>query len=55
MTLESNEFVPAHCGGLVKKMYDFGFRNCEIHLLQVRGKAQELRGIAMPTFMPETG
>jgi GNAT superfamily N-acetyltransferase len=47
--------VPAHRGSLVRQMYALGFRNCEIHLLQVRGEAQELRGVMMPTFMPETG
>jgi GNAT superfamily N-acetyltransferase len=47
--------VPAHRGELVRQMYALGFRNCEVHLLQVRGEAQELRGVMMPTFMPETG
>jgi GNAT superfamily N-acetyltransferase len=47
--------APAHRGELVRQMYALGFRNCEIHLLQVRGEAQELRGVMMPTFMPETG
>jgi GNAT superfamily N-acetyltransferase len=47
--------VPATCGHLVQQMYAWGFRNCEIHLLQVRGEAAPLRGVTMPTFMPETG
>ena len=41
---------------LVKKLYEFGARNCELHLSQVRGsRAESAKGIVMPTFMPETG
>ena len=46
--------VPASCAGLVKQMYAWGFRNCEIHLFQARGEAEPFRGVMMPTFMPET-
>ena len=46
--------VPAHAEELVASLYQWGARNCEMHVAQVRGKAQEFRGITMPTFMPET-
>jgi hypothetical protein len=36
-------------------MYDWGARNCELHLCQVRGEFQPFRGISMPSFLPETG
>ncbi len=47
--------VPCDRGALVQTLYRWGARNCELHLLQVRGHAQPLRGITLPTFMPETG
>jgi GNAT superfamily N-acetyltransferase len=47
--------VPCDRGDLVRTLYRWGARNCEIHLLQVRGEAPPLRGVTMPTFMPETG
>jgi GNAT superfamily N-acetyltransferase len=47
--------VPCDRGELVRTLYRWGARNCEIHLLQVRGHAEPLRGVTMPTFMPETG
>ncbi len=47
--------VPADRPGLVRQMYDWGARNCELHLCQVRGEFQPFRGISMPTFLPETG
>ena len=47
--------VPCDRGDLVRTLYGWGARNCEIHLLQVRGHAEPLRGVTMPTFMPETG
>lgn len=47
--------APASCGTLVQQLYAWGARNCEIHLLQVRGHAEPLDGVIMPTFMPETG
>ena len=39
---------------LVKEMYDWGARNCELHFCQVRGKYQPYQGINMPTFLLET-
>jgi len=47
--------VPADRPRLVRQMYDWGARNCELHLCQVRGEFQPFRGISMPTFLPETG
>ncbi len=47
--------VPALCGGLVQQLYKWGLRNAEIHFFQCRGEAQPLKGVVMPTFMPETG
>lgn len=47
--------VPCDRGTLVRTLYRWGARNCELHLLQVRGNAQPLRGLTLPTFMPETG
>jgi GNAT superfamily N-acetyltransferase len=40
---------------LVRQVYSWGGRNCEIHFAQVRGSFEPFRGIVMPTFMPETG
>ena len=47
--------VPCDRGDLVRTLYRWRARNCELHLLQVRGHAEPLRGVTMPTFMPETG
>ena len=47
--------VPARADFLVASLYGWGARNCEMHVAQVRGPAQEFRGVTMPTFMPETG
>jgi GNAT superfamily N-acetyltransferase len=47
--------VPVECHNLVRKMYELGARNCELHFCQVRGRFQPFRGISMPSFLPETG
>lgn len=47
--------IPVHQGELVKTLYMWGARNCEMHLCQVRGACPPMNGITMPTFMPETG
>lgn len=47
--------VPAQANGLIRRLYQLGTRNCEIHLSQVLGTANDPKGITMPTFMPETG
>jgi GNAT superfamily N-acetyltransferase len=47
--------IPMDRPRLVRQLYDWGARNCELHLCQVRGEFQPFRGISMPTFLPETG
>jgi GNAT superfamily N-acetyltransferase len=47
--------IPVERDRLVRTMYDWGARNCELHLCQVRGAFKPLQGISMPTFLPETG
>jgi GNAT superfamily N-acetyltransferase len=46
--------VPVECTELVRAAYGWGARNCEIHFSQVRGEWRPLRGVLMPTFLPET-
>ena len=46
--------VPTRCTALVQSLYRRGVRNCELHMLQARGEVPPLRGVVMPTFMPET-
>lgn len=46
--------LPAEYQGLVRRAYDWGARNCEMHVAQVRGACVGFDGITMPTFMPET-
>jgi hypothetical protein len=47
--------VPAERESLVRRLYSWGARNCEIHFSQIRGAWQQPTGVVMPTFMPETG
>jgi GNAT superfamily N-acetyltransferase len=47
--------VPCDAAHLVQAAYRLGARNCEMHVAQVNGEAFPIRGITMPTFMPETG
>lgn len=47
--------VPVDAVELVGTAYSWGARNCEMHFCQVRGEFRGFDGIAMPTFMPETG
>lgn len=47
--------VPVSCGSLVKQLYAWGARNCEMHVAQSHGPAQLPAGVIMPTFLPETG
>jgi GNAT superfamily N-acetyltransferase len=47
--------VPMEQAKLVRQMYDWGARNCELHIYQVRGQFKPFQGISMPTFLPETG
>ncbi|MFP6884157.1 MAG: hypothetical protein VCA40_06970 [Roseibacillus sp.] len=47
--------MAARAESLVASLYQWGARNCEMHVAQVRGEARDFRGVNMPTFMPETG
>jgi GNAT superfamily N-acetyltransferase len=47
--------VPVDRPGLVRRMYEWGAKNVEIHFCQVRGHFEPFAGVVMPTFMPETG
>jgi len=47
--------VPTAWPGLMRKMYDWGARNVEVHVTQARGRFEEYSGVVVPTFMPETG
>ena len=47
--------VPVESSGLVKTLYSWCARNCEIHFAQCRGEFRRPMGVLMPTFMPETG
>ena len=47
--------VPVDCDRLVRQMYSWGARNCELHFCQVRGEFRPFAGVNMPTFLPETG
>ena len=47
--------VPTSSATLVKKLYQWGARNTEIHFSQALGKTPETTGIVIPTFMPESG
>ena len=46
--------IPVEREQLVRRMYDWGARNCELHFCQVRGEFQPFRGVNMPTFILET-
>ena len=46
--------VPSDSPKLIRQVYDWGGKNCEIHFAQVRGRFEPSRGVVMPTFMPET-
>ena len=46
--------VPVERERVVRQMYDWGAKNCEIHFCQVRGQFQPFKGINMPTFVLET-
>lgn len=47
--------LPADAAELVRQAYQWGAKNCETHVAQVYGSWQPIRGMVMPTFMPETG
>jgi len=45
--------VPVEKQELVRQIYKWGGRNCELHFCQVRGEFQPYRGVNLPTFLPE--
>ena len=47
--------VPVACGDLVRQLYAWGARNCEIHVGQALGHAQPPRGVTLPSYLPESG
>ena len=47
--------VPVGEAELVRRLYGWGARNCEMHLCMVHGDCPPLGAVTMPTFMPETG
>ena len=46
--------VPVERPRIVRQMYEWGARNCELHFCQVRGEFQPFAGINLPTFLLET-
>lgn len=47
--------LPVDAAHAVQTAYSWGARNCEIHFAQSLGEPQTVKGVIMPTFMPETG
>lgn len=47
--------LPVGCTGLVRQAYAWGARNRETHLFNVLGHAPPMRGVTIPTFLPESG
>ncbi len=47
--------VPAYAQALLRLLYAWGARNCELHFGQGLGEYPLPRGVWMPSFMPETG
>ncbi len=47
--------LPVGCTGLVRQAYAWGARNRETHLFNVLGDAPAMRGVTIPTFLPESG
>jgi len=46
--------VPSDKAALVDSLYNLGARNCELHVAQCLGDPPKIKGVVMPTFMPET-
>jgi len=47
--------VPMDKREMVETLYQWGARNVETHLFQVRGAFQAFNGVSLPSFLPETG
>lgn len=46
--------VPVERTAIVRQLYAWGARNCELHFCQVRGEFQPFAGVNFPTFILET-
>lgn len=46
--------IPMDTPALVRQMYAWGARNCEMHFCQVRGEFKPFNGVNIPSFLPET-
>lgn len=47
--------APVEKQQLVRALYGWGARVCEMHFCQVRGPFQPFAGVNLPAFLPETG
>ncbi|MAV37163.1 MAG: GNAT family N-acetyltransferase [Planctomycetaceae bacterium] len=47
--------IPVQCAALVRTLYAWGARNCELHFCQVLGEFHPFEGVNLPSFLPETG
>ena len=47
--------VPMEKRHMIETLYEWGARNVETHLYQVRGEYTPCTGVNMPSFLPETG
>ena len=48
------DLAPSALPDLLAWLYAGGGRNLEVHLMQVRGAAAPIRGVVLPTSLPET-
>ncbi|MEY2980319.1 MAG: hypothetical protein RL562_546, partial [Planctomycetota bacterium] len=46
--------APSDRPQLLSWLQSLGGRNVELHLMQVRGEAPPIRGVVLPTFLPES-
>lgn len=46
--------IPADRPAIARALYAWGARNCETHVSQCRGEAAPVRGVTLPTFLPES-
>ncbi len=47
--------VPSERDTIVRQVYEWGGKNCELHFYQSRGEFQPFQGVSIPSFLPETG
>ncbi|MEM9161236.1 MAG: N-acetyltransferase, partial [Verrucomicrobiota bacterium] len=46
--------APSDRPSIIREMYALKAKNCELHFAQSRGPAPAVKGVFIPTFMPET-